>query len=73
MTKYEDRLKTVDLLNMATILSIIVWTRLQKNLNAFNINSSDIWYHFSSIAMLSEAIFVWEVEFVLFSKTSHIV
>ena len=36
----------------------------------FKLNSSDILFHSSSIAVLSEPIFGWEV--VLFSKTLHI-
>ena len=35
-------------------------------------NSSDILFHSSSIAVLSEPIFGWEVTFVLFSKTPNI-
>ena len=36
-------------------------------------NSSDILFHSSSVAVLSEPTFGWEVSFVLFLKTPHIV
>ena len=49
--------------------SIIVSTRLRNKLHAFKINSSDIWFCSSSIVVLSEPIFEWEIAFVLFSKT----
>ena len=49
--------------------SIIVLTHLSK---WFKINSSDILFHSSSIVVLSEPIFRWEVAFVLFSKMPHI-
>ena len=57
---------------MAIIFSIIVSTRLRNGFHAFKINSSDILFHSSSIAVLSEPIFGWEVAFVLFSITPHI-
>ena len=55
-----------------TFFSIIVLTHLRNDSLAFKINSSDILFHSSSIAVLSEPIFRWEVAFVLFSKTLHI-
>ena len=55
---------------MATIFfSIIVSTRFRKDLQAFQINSSDILFRSSSKAVLSELISGCEVAFVLFSKT----
>ena len=57
---------------MATILWIIMSTCLWNDLNAFKINSSDILFHSSSIAVLSEPIFQWKVTCVLFSKMPHI-
>ena len=58
---------------MATIFfSIIVSTHLWNELHAFKINSSDILFPSFSIAVLSESIFGWEVEFVLFSKMPYI-
>ena len=70
--KSEDRFKTVNLLNMATIFSVIVSTCFRNDLHAFKINSSKILFYSSSIAVLSELIFGWKVTFVLFSKTTHI-
>ena len=52
--------------------SIIVSTHLQNNLQAFKIKSSDILFHSSSIAVLNQPIFGWDVAFSLFSKTPHI-
>ena len=57
---------------MATTFSIIVSTCLRNDLYALKINSSDILFHFFSIAVLSKPIFGWEVAFVLFSKMHHI-
>ena len=51
---------------MADIFSIIVSTGLPNDLHAFKINSSEILFHSSSIAVLSEPIFGWEVVFVLY-------
>ena len=64
--------KTVNLLNMAAIFSIIVSTCLRNDLHAFKIDSSDILFHSSSITVFSEPIFGREVVFVSFSKTPHI-
>ena len=53
--------------------SIFVSTRLRNDLHALRIDSSDVLFHSSSIAVSSEPIFRWEVAFVLFfSKTLHI-
>ena len=54
---------------MATIFffSIIVSTHPLNDLHAFKINSLVILFHSSSIAVLSEPIFEWEVVLVLFS------
>ena len=41
--------------------------------HGFKVNSSDILFYSSSIAVLSEPIFGWEVEFILFSETPHMV
>ena len=46
--------------------------RLRNDLYAFKINYSDILFHSSSITILSEPIFGWEIAFILFSKTPHI-
>ena len=51
------------------MLTIIVSIHLWNDLHAFKINSIDILFHFSSIAVLIEPIFWWEVAFVSFSKT----
>ena len=45
---------------------MVVSTCLRNDLHAFKINSSDILFHSSSIAVLSEPIFGREVAFVLF-------
>ena len=56
-------------INMAAIFfSIIVSRHFWNDLYAFRINSSDILFHSSSIALFSEPIFGWEVAVVLFSK-----
>ena len=47
---------------------IILSTILRNDLHVLKINSSDILFHSSSIAVLSEPIFQWEVTLVLFSK-----
>ena len=70
MTTKDDRHKTVNLLNMAThFFSIIVSTRLQNDLLTFKINSSDILFSSSSIAVFSEPIFRWGIVFVFLTKT----
>ena len=56
---------------MVTIFKITISTRIQNDLYAFKINSSDILFHSPTIAVLSEPIFGWEDVFVLFSKTPH--
>ena len=45
---------------MDAFFSVIVSTRPRKDLAAFKINSSDILFHSSSIAILSEPILRWE-------------
>ena len=50
----------------------IVSTRLRNDLLVFKINSSNILFHSSSIAVLSVPIFRWEIAFVLFSQMPHI-
>ena len=55
---------------MAVIFSIIVSTCLQNNLHTFKINSTDIIFHSSSIADLSEPTFRWEVTYFLLYKNS---
>ena len=57
---------------MATSFSIIVSTYLPNDLHAFKINSQNILFYSSSIVVLSEPIFRWEVVFVMFSKTPNI-
>ena len=57
---------------MAVTFSVIVSTRLRKDLHDFKINSSDILFHSYTKAVLSEPIFRWKVAFVLFSKTPYI-
>ena len=57
---------------MTIIFLIIASTGLQNDSHAFETNSLDILFHFSSITVFSEPIFGWEVTFVLFSKTSQI-
>ena len=47
--------------------SIIESTPLRNDLHAFKINYSAILFNTSSIAVLSEPIFGWNVSFVLFS------
>ena len=57
---------------MATIFFQLFYQHaLEMTCIAFKINSSDILFHSSSIAVLSEQIFGWEVAFVLFSKMPH--
>ena len=56
------------LYNMASIFSVIVSTRLWNDLDAFKRNPSDILFHSSSKAVLSEQMFGSEVTFALFSK-----
>ena len=58
---------------MATTFFNILSTCLRNDLHAFKINSPDILFHSSLIAILSEPIFEWEVAFVLFRKTPDIV
>ena len=48
---------------MTTIFSNNVSTRLRNDLHTVKINSSDILFHSSSVAVLSEPIFGWEVGF----------
>ena len=57
----------VNLLNMSIFFQ---WLYLQNDLHIYEIKSSDILFHSSSIAVLSKPLFGWEVELVLFSKTS---
>ena len=52
--------------------SIIVSICLRNDVDVFKIESSDILFHFSSIAVLSEPILGSEVEFVFFAKTLYI-
>ena len=47
----------VNLLNMVAIFSMIVSTHLRNDVHAFKINSLDILFYSSSIAILSEPIF----------------
>ena len=53
---------------MATIFSIVASLHLRNDLHAFTIDSSDILFHSSSIAVLNEPIFEWEDLFVLLSR-----
>ena len=57
---------------MATIFPMIVSTRLRDDLHTFKINNPDILFHSSSIAVISEPIFGWEVAFLFLFKTPHI-
>ena len=57
-SKLGDIYKTVNLLNIAAIFfSIILSTRLGKDLLTFKINSSDILFHCSSRGVYGEPIF----------------
>ena len=58
---------------MAAIFLIIVSAYLRNDLHALKINSSDILFHSFSIEVLSKPLFGWEVAFVFFSKTLHII
>ena len=59
---------------MATVVffSIILSTRFLIDSHAFKIDSSYILFHSPSIAVLSESIFGWEVDFVLLSQTLYV-
>ena len=52
--------------------SIILSIHIRNDLHAFKINSSEILFHSSLIAVLSESIFRWEDAFDLFSKILYI-
>ena len=68
-TKWDYRYKTGNLLNLpVTFISFIVSTRFRNDLHVFKINSSDILFHSSSIAVLSESIFRWELHLFCFLK-----
>ena len=69
MNNKEDRHKTVNIPNMTLFFSIIVSTPIRNDLHVPRINSFDIYFHSSSIAVLKKTIFGWGVVFVLFSKT----
>ena len=56
---------------MTTIFWIIVSTHLRNDLLAFKINHSDILFDSSSIVVLSDLIFRWEIALALFSKTRY--
>ena len=53
---------------MAAIFLITTSTRLRNDLHAFKVNSSSILFHSSSLAVLSQLIFGWDVVFVCFLK-----
>ena len=53
---------------MATIFFFQLSSRLQKDLHASKVNSSDISFSFSLITVFSEPIFELEAAFVLFSN-----
>ena len=57
---------------MAAIFKSFDAICFRNDLHVFKINSEDILYHFSSIAVLNETVFGWEVAFVLFSKTRYL-
>ena len=50
---------------MAAIFSIIESTCLRNDLYPFKINSSNILFHYSTVAVISGPIFWWEAVFVL--------
>ena len=58
---------------MATIFFIIAATRLRNDLHPNKINSSHILFRSFSFAILSESILRWNVAFLLFPETPHIV
>ena len=46
LSKYEDRHKRENLLNMAFIFSLVLSTRHRNNLHTFKMNSSNILFYF---------------------------
>ena len=58
---------------ISTFFSIIVSTRIRNYLHPFKINSSDILFYPTSTVVLSKLIFWWEIAFLSFTKTPHIV
>ena len=79
---YSRQLNFTKLVTNTLRLLISIWpfffsinqsTRFQDDLHTFKMNSSDISIHSSSIAVLREPTFGWDVEIGLFSKTLHII